>query len=547
MKNMKTAYLVVVSSILFAGCTNFSQWNDKDRYEQITGIDKHSSYPIMRREYFERINLLELVDPEHQSAKDFKVAWNEAVTKTEKYRADKQNNALSNDAPVTRNIPTDLNEFGIKYDLALARFRQRKDITDDEKRHRRNSIQERIIATSMSRCNVFKTFLRRDQADQNFMLGSLTTSTGILGAVLPGATASHNLAGAAGLFSGIRSEYNQAYYSNLAAHVIVRGIETKQELVYNRIQREGQSKSIDIYPLEAAIKDAIYWDGLCSVVVGLDQAAASIDATNEPGLAAATRTMLRAKIAKEALDLPREKLLESGMLEKIGLAGSKLDMSLVGSSLDTPENAPINLFKFTSRMTESLDAAVASAGKNIEQALNDKQNSMIVELRKKAAEQSASSESADKELAKETEATAKQIEAVSKTAGSVEKAAIATLKEKILIPMKLDSCYLTEAAPSVQRWMDAKRELDGATTDEQKITASNNVKTAELALQEVQNKLSKKGDLVKLDINTYVNERLDAIRKVLIADPKSLKEPESLIIEAAPSASNNQSCKVPSE
>ena len=77
------------------------------------------------------------------------------------------------------------------------------------------------------------------------------------------------------------------------------------------------TNNLQAYPLEAAVKDAVFMDGLCSVVTGLDQAAASVDATNEPGLDAATRTLLRARLAKEALDLPRDQLLKPEMLESI--------------------------------------------------------------------------------------------------------------------------------------------------------------------------------------------------------------------------------------
>ena len=214
---------VIAAGFFIGGCTTIgSQLADPERTEQVTGIDKHSSYPAVRRSYFEKINLIELVDPETRAAAAFKTAWD----------------AAERDADA-------VNAFGAKYDLVLAWFRQRTDISDDQKRRLRNGIQERMLSVSMSRCNVFKTFLRRDQANQNFLLGSLTTASGVLGAILQGANASRNLAGAAGLFSGIRSEYNQAYYSNLAAHVIVKGIEARQELSgIEEVSRRFQEKII---------------------------------------------------------------------------------------------------------------------------------------------------------------------------------------------------------------------------------------------------------------------------------------------------------------
>lgn len=495
----------IAASIFLAGCSNLDQLNDPERFKQVTGIDKHSSYPVMRREYFERINLLELVDPEQKAASDFGTSWN---------------------SKIAQNDPNGLNEFGAKYDLVLARFRQRTDISDDTKRRLRNSIQERILSASMSRCNVFKTFLRRDQADQNFLLGSMTTAAGVLGAVLPGANASHNLAGAAGLFSGIRSEYNQAYYSNLAAHVIVRGIETKQELVYGRIQREGQSKSIDLYPLEAAIKDAVYWDGLCSVVVGLDQAAASIDATNEPGLEAATRTMLRARIAKEALDLPRDQLLKPGTLENFGKAEASLGMSLVGSTRGEPipADSEIDVFVEATKMTDRLNVAVNTAANGIEQAVNARRKILLDELTKTApGDVKSITDQAPKE-------------------GAVADAIKAAIKSKILDPLKLDVCYSNVAAPAVKKRLAAVQARDKATTDEEKVSAQYAIKDAERAIQAARDQLHKNEQLVNLDIATYQKQRLDAVSAV--KDAKNLADPKVLAPDPVPSASKGQDCNL---
>lgn len=171
MKNMITILLCAI--ILLAGCsTLLKEIDDPERLEQVTGIDKHSSYPSLRRDAFEKINLLELVDPENRAAELFRDNW-------------KLTDCVLDDT--CGNYKKKTIKMGAKYDLALAVFRQRNDITDEEKRRRRNSIQERMLSVSLSRCNVFKAYLRRDQADKNFMLGSATTVAAVLGTVLPGA------------------------------------------------------------------------------------------------------------------------------------------------------------------------------------------------------------------------------------------------------------------------------------------------------------------------------------------------------------------------
>src|SRR4051812_41446301 len=88
-----------------AGCSNFGEVPDPERSKQFTGIDMHSAYPVTRRLYFERINLLELVDPEMKAREAFKVAWNAAEE-----NAKKSPNAEEES----------INKYGAWYDLALA-------------------------------------------------------------------------------------------------------------------------------------------------------------------------------------------------------------------------------------------------------------------------------------------------------------------------------------------------------------------------------------------------------------------------------------------
>ena len=178
-----------------------------------------------------------------------------------------------------------------------------------------------------SRCNVFKTYLRRQQSDVNFGLGLATTAAGVLGAVLPGVRASRNLAGAAGFLSGAQAEYNADYYSNLAAHVIVQGIELHQNRLLHQIISERQSRSITEYSMEAAIRDAIAFDGTCSTVVGLLEAADSIKEASNPGLATAIPAMTAVLAAKQ---IANEKDLVSLM------QGGKLDQLLKRADFRAP-------------------------------------------------------------------------------------------------------------------------------------------------------------------------------------------------------------------
>lgn len=467
--------LSVGALVALGGCSSFSQMSDPERSEQVLGIDKHSSYPAVRRSYFEKVNILELVDPDNRAPVMFHQAWEGA-----------------------KNLPADDNKVGVRYDLALSAFRQRDDISATEKRRRRNAVQERIISVAVSRCNVFKTYLRRDQSNQNFLLGSLTTVSGTLGAIMNGVNASRNLAGMAGIFSGIRSEYNQAYYSNLAAHVIVKGIETKQETVYRRIQSEGQNKSIDDYPMEAAIKDALYFDGLCSVVTGLDQASASVDATLEPGLDAATRTLLRARLAREAMDMPREQLLNPQTLDRIGLAGHRLGMSLVGSARGepVPDANDIDLFVAASRLVERALAAGDATAAAINQAATAQREKLIAQATPDAAK-------GYRDKAAKTDILA---------------AVKSQLRTQLYDVLALDSCYMKIAAPAVEERIKAIKARDAATTDAARISADHKIALAVLEVQRAHERLRQTERLIVLDLNAYETQRVAAIEIQAIDD-----------------------------
>lgn len=304
---MRTLRIVMlaIAALACTGCAGIlrDRYHYDERSEQYSRIDKHSTFPAVSRGSFEHVNLVELVDPEGLSARKYERAWKET---------DKSAEGVA---------------WGVRYDLALAFFREFKTGDALGARLHRNSVQDRILGVSTSRCNVFKTYLRRQQSDVNFGLGLATTAAGVLGAVLPGVRASRNLAGAAGFLSGAQAEYNADYYSNLAAHVIVQGIELHQNRLLHQIISERQSRSITEYSMEAAIRDAIAFDGTCSTVVGLLEAADSIKEASNPGLATAIPAMTAVLAAKQ---IANEKDLVSLM------QGGKLDQLLKRADFRAP-------------------------------------------------------------------------------------------------------------------------------------------------------------------------------------------------------------------
>nr|VFK54727.1 MAG: hypothetical protein BECKTUN1418F_GA0071002_10526 [Candidatus Kentron sp. TUN]VFK58379.1 MAG: hypothetical protein BECKTUN1418E_GA0071001_10497 [Candidatus Kentron sp. TUN] len=98
-------------------------------------------------------------------------------------------------------------------------------------KRRRNEIQDRLIAASVQRCNVYKIYLEQTDTLVNFFLGGLTTALGGAGAIVTGEGAARTLAGLAGISSGFRAEFRQAYLANLSVHIITEGIDTRRRQI----------------------------------------------------------------------------------------------------------------------------------------------------------------------------------------------------------------------------------------------------------------------------------------------------------------------------
>ena len=314
---------VALALSLLSGCAQLMpDWqNQAEASEQITGVDRHSSFPALRRVYFEQVNLIEMIDPGRRAEAMYATAWLHDGSDGSGGKA-----------------------WGRRYDLVLNWFRNDTAASALQKQAHRNSVQDKILAVATSRCNVFKTFLRRQQSDVNFLLGSATTAAGVLGAVLPGVNASRNLAGLAGLFSGVQAEFNSTYYSNLAAHVIAQGIELRQARLQRELVQARQSLGIDAYSMEAAINDAIVMDGSCSTVVGLLEAADSIKESNNPGLARAAEIMAGVRAMNEIANAETVSgLAESGQLAKLLKQASPVSSPLVVASVKPDKAAATGL------------------------------------------------------------------------------------------------------------------------------------------------------------------------------------------------------------
>lgn len=148
---------------------------------------------------------------------------------------------------------------------------------------RRNRIQEHILAASNQRCNVYKTYMQQLNSRTGFLLGSLTTLFGGVGAIVTGDTAARIAAGSAGITSGIDAEKQKNFFNNLSISVISKGIDARRENIYKQILEDRKSSIID-YPVERAVKDAVHYHGACNIVEGLREVDETIAAAKVTGL-----------------------------------------------------------------------------------------------------------------------------------------------------------------------------------------------------------------------------------------------------------------------
>jgi len=306
-----------------AGCGHKEYW------AETRGVDPTSAYQILDRDQFEKFDLPRLI----ASASD---ATTNNTTCTAEIDANQP--GLPSTPDGDKVTPATDSSLG----KAFACFRKvTKGLPESEVRAARNSIQERILAASTQRCNVYESSLQRTFARNNFGAGLLATIAATAGALVPAADGARILSGVAGVATGYRAEFNQDYMSNLAAYVITEGIDNRRQEVYAQIQTRGQNKGLADYPLEAAVKDAIYYHGQCSVIVGFQKAADSIKLVADPGMDASIRALSKINLAKELTASSPTKTTSAVIdeLNNINKNWPTTPRNLAGSLLGVDDNA----------------------------------------------------------------------------------------------------------------------------------------------------------------------------------------------------------------
>ncbi|MBT7943200.1 MAG: hypothetical protein HN719_07575 [Alphaproteobacteria bacterium] len=194
----------------------------------------------------------------------------------------------------------------------------------EEAKKGRDRIQDRLIAASNQRCNVYKTYLKRLDSHAGFFFGALSTVLGGAGAIVTGEAAARTLSGLAGITSGVGAEYEKSFFANVATHFIIPGIDQRRDEILLKIEtnRNGDnntSVSVDKYTVERAVADASDYHGACSMNVGLTRSGKLVDQALTPG----TETIN--KVLDEIIKAQKKmKQISSGVAIPAGKPGVKV-------------------------------------------------------------------------------------------------------------------------------------------------------------------------------------------------------------------------------
>ena len=217
---------------------------------------------------------------------------------------------------------------------------------------RRNRVQDRLLAASEQRCNLYKNYLKRVETYQSTSFGILTTILGGAGAIATGTVNSRAFAGLAGVSSGIGAELKAGFFANVASQVITPGIDLRREEILNQI-RARRSRPISDYTVEAALRDVALYHGACSLIVGLEAAGVAIKSVENPGLARINETLLQLRRSNTLLRDVREPIAADDWLQQMRTLRSATPTGPGASQPATVSDMPLTLL---AALSGNLDA-----------------------------------------------------------------------------------------------------------------------------------------------------------------------------------------------
>lgn len=180
----------------------------------------------------------------------------------------------------------------MKLEAALAAFYDARNNAYGDPEDRRNRLQSRLIGASEANCKTFAQTVYGVQASTNFVFGGLTTTLSGAGAITTNQQTARLLSGLAGISSGLRSEANEDFFRKQWIEAVIKAIDSSRDRM--KLDMESRwNQSINEYPVEAAIADAIEFNGECSVVAGMKQVNSAVAIADDPAGAKAMRNAFR--------------------------------------------------------------------------------------------------------------------------------------------------------------------------------------------------------------------------------------------------------------
>lgn len=248
MKNYTMVLFLALTGLVATGCASLGPETSLFGGKRVTTASANQVFDADFEEFNDE-RLLQLLDPEN------KVAFNGQFSnlgESDKIKYLRQ---------AFRKANTE-NEYGVSH---------------------RAQIQDRLIAASNQRCNLYTTYLKRVSTYTNGIFGTLTTILGGAGAIVTGENSARLLSGLAGISSGTRAEFNQAIFESVATSVIIPGIQKSRNEFHKEILKKRKN-TLEDYTIEGAIADAITYHGYCSMDTGIAYAQKSIQSYDDIGI-----------------------------------------------------------------------------------------------------------------------------------------------------------------------------------------------------------------------------------------------------------------------
>lgn len=259
MRHRLLSLLLVSSVFMIYSCQKFLHANPE--YAILGGgrVTEAGANQLIDKE-FEKIDLVQLLDPNAPQEKAYEKRLRTAVARFYEYCREGIDH-LPPPSPYPISTPT----APISTPAA-----------EDNCKWGRNLLQNRIMAASDQRCNLYKIYITRLDSHVGFIFGALGAILGGLGAILTNEGAIRALAGSAGITSGVNAAYSKAFFA-ITVDVVSKGIDKKRRDICIEIRKKQQDLGIGQYDIYAAVMDALEYNGACSMLVGIQEAGRTLD------------------------------------------------------------------------------------------------------------------------------------------------------------------------------------------------------------------------------------------------------------------------------